>query len=129
MHAVTHRHHGPQEFDVREPLRFKPYLLVLVELERCLRLTSAVPSREPLKFYHLLLLGVRVQPGLGHKHYLAIRAGQDDEPAPLEDDRHADAAGPGGARVQEPPAEPDGDGVFLAEPHVEQELVFLLVGT
>ena len=81
--------------DAYESTRMKTYWQCVLCLEKCLTLTSVLPSRQPIHFYKCLLNGLRVEPNQGHAHYLAIlneqavRAGrdviEDDGPPPLED--------------------------------------------
>ena len=73
---------GPM--DDREAVKMKSYFIVLVELERCMPLTTHIPSDQPILFYDLLLAGRRVEPGLGHKQYLVLKRGE-ITPLPLVD--------------------------------------------
>ena len=59
-------------FDGYEAIKFKPYFQVLATLPRCLPLTSTVPSRHVVAFYHALLRGLRVEPGETSKHYQLV---------------------------------------------------------
>ena len=72
--------------DGREAVKMKPYYRVLLAVERCFPLTSAIPSDEPLLFYKLLLDGVPVEPHLGNAAYLAIKAGDPPPEAPAIED-------------------------------------------
>jgi len=60
---------GAKIFDGRLQTKFKPYYQVLYSVDKTLPLTSAIPSREPVKFYKLLLRGVQTEPGLSDKEY------------------------------------------------------------
>ena len=53
-------------FDSYPAVRMKPYYQVVLSLPKCLPLTSSIPSRQPIKFFQLLLAGQRVEPGLGN---------------------------------------------------------------
>ena len=57
------------EFDSYEAVKAKTYFQVLYKLKDCIRLASSIPSRQPVLFYSLLLLGQRVEPGLGCRRY------------------------------------------------------------
>jgi hypothetical protein len=57
-------------FDAYPAVKMKTYLQVLLTLQSCLLLTSRVPSRQPILFYRLLLLGRRIEPDLGNVHYV-----------------------------------------------------------
>ena len=74
--------------DGREASHMKSYFIVLWEIDRCLPLTSYIPSDEPILFYDLLLEGLNVQPGLGHQHYLALKRGEElpPPPQPIDDE-------------------------------------------
>ena len=53
------------DMDGREAIRMQAYFIVLLQLDRCLPLTSNIPSDQPILFYKLLLSGQRAEPGLG----------------------------------------------------------------
>ena len=86
-------HTTPQigRFDCVEATKFKNYFQVLAVLERCLPLTSHIPSRQCMAFYRCLLRGLRVEPGDTAKSYTLVinadkrRRGQMTELLPLED--------------------------------------------
>lgn len=78
---------APGAFDGRLEARKRFYFQVLLALPRCAPLTSAIPSTAVQKFFKLLLLGVRVEPGLPDTHYAALmdaRAGK-NKAMPIED--------------------------------------------
>lgn len=59
-------------FDHTEAVKMKFYFQTLLCIGRCLGLTSRIPSRQPVYFYRDLLAGIRVEPGLKSKEYLAL---------------------------------------------------------
>ena len=68
-------------------VRIKFYLQCLVDLDRSLTLTSALPTHQPQAYYRLLLMGKMTEPYLGDKAYKALVAGRDvpaiaDAPGP-----------------------------------------------
>ena len=76
---------GPM--DGREAISMKAYYIVLANIGKCLPLASTIPSDQPILFYKLLLEGVKVEPGPGHQHYLALTRGVAPvDPPPLEDE-------------------------------------------
>jgi hypothetical protein len=84
---IVHVSPEPGQMDAREATRMKSYYLVLMKLPQCLPLTTSIPSDQPIMFYQLLLRGVRADPNLGHKAYVAISNGQPiPTPPPLGDD-------------------------------------------
>ena len=88
---VVHGSAAIGDMDAREATKMKSYFIVLVEIDRCLLLTSQIPSDEPIAFYDCLLEGLRVEPGLGNAHYLALKRGTEPRPLPpLEDDEDDD---------------------------------------
>ena len=92
-------------FDGLKATRMKPYLQVLIAIDRTMVLTSHIPSREPMSFYNALLKGLKVEPGEKDRHYqmllhsLKKRKGEFGDPLPIED-----------------VPEPAGDEVILALP-------------
>lgn len=82
---IIHDSTVPGPMDGREAIRMKPYYVVLIEIERCLPLTTDIPSDQPILFYKLLLQGVNIEPNLGHAHYLAISRGTEIEAQPSVD--------------------------------------------
>jgi len=52
-----HRVLAPGEFDCFPATKMKPYLQCLVSLPKTLPLTSHMPSRQPMRYYRLLLAG------------------------------------------------------------------------
>jgi hypothetical protein len=95
--TVVHRAVEPmrKQFDGRDPVGRKPYLQVVVSLDRFITLTSTIPSDQPLMFYRLLLLGQRVEPGLGHVEYKRIMSvvdGTHDDKVPALGDGSANMA-------------------------------------
>jgi len=95
----------PGPFDCVEAVKFRQYYQTLAVLERCLPLTSNIPSRQPIAFYRCLLQGLKVLPNESAKHYqLVINAhlrkhGKIVEVLPVED-----AALP----ITDVPLDPDG---------------------
>ena len=61
-----------KRYDSTEAVKYKPYFQVLYSIDKCLPLTSCVPSRQPGKFYKILLRGGRVEPYLSDKAYTPI---------------------------------------------------------
>ena len=59
-------------FDSTAAVKMKAYYQALYKLPRCLALTSHMPSRQPIRFYRLLLAGIRAEPGCDAKEYKAI---------------------------------------------------------
>jgi len=101
-------------YDNFESVRMKSYLQAVLQLSNCLKLSSHVPSRQPIRYYRLLLGGVRTEPGLGVKAYMA-----------LCDDHHkrtGKALVPVGDVIEEDPAAPvplaDDDGEDIGVPLV-----------
>jgi len=95
----THTALAPKVFDAMPAMKMRSYYQVLLRLLECLPLTSALPSRECVMFYKLLLAGVTVEPGLPNKEYLrlakqvdlkkpglAILDGEEEHPAEPVDD-------------------------------------------
>ena len=98
-------------------MRWKPYFQVLCCIEKCLPLTSCVPSQQPGKFYNILLRGGAVEPYLGDKHYTRvlneILAKKGEPLVAVEDEPRAP--------LPPPPRVPaldldDDDGIILGEP-------------
>lgn len=84
---VVHQTTDIASMDGREAKAMKAYFIVLLELGRCLPLTSRIPSDQPLLYYKLLLQGRHVEPDLGQRTYLALQRDADyvPEPAPVDD--------------------------------------------
>ena len=59
-------------FDSYPAVKMKTYYQVLLKLRECLRLSTVVPSRQPILYYRLLLAGQRVEPYLGQVVYLPL---------------------------------------------------------
>jgi len=62
----------PGVFDSYAAIKMKTYYQALLRIDKCLPLTSVLPSREPIRYYRLLLSGRPAEPGQGAKAYLAI---------------------------------------------------------
>ena len=79
-HSIIHESGAIGDMDGRESCRMKKYFMVLIQIDRCIALTSSIPSDEYVIFYELLLAGIRVEPGLSMKRYRAIKkqGGGDD---------------------------------------------------
>ena len=73
--TVVHKENAIGDMDGREAIRMKAYFIVLLQLDRCLPLTSNIPSDQPILFHKLLLNCQRAEPGLGEAGYLAISRG------------------------------------------------------
>ena len=71
--TVVHNSARIGKMDGRESFRMKKYFMVLIQIERCITLTSSIPSDWYVLFYELLLAGHRVEPGLGNKRYREIK--------------------------------------------------------
>ena len=71
--SVTHESAAIGDMDGRESCRMKKYFMVLIQIDRCMGLTSQIPSDEYVLFYELLLAGIEVEPGLSHKQYREIK--------------------------------------------------------
>ena len=65
LHGVEHHADNAlvKVYDGRLELRMKSYLMVCLQLAKCLALTSSIPSQEVVSFYRCLLNGLRVEPG------------------------------------------------------------------
>ena len=103
-------------FDGAEAIKQRSYLQCVAALEKCITLTSHMPSRCPVGCYKLLLRGLRAEPDMSAKDYTAILnvdlrkrwkmaelVPLEDAPAALMDDNDPDGVicpGPGG----EPPS-------------------------
>ena len=78
-------------YDTAEAMKWKPYHQCLTILPRILSCTSALPSRQLVAYYKLLLRGVHVEAGLANKEYMVLLnrhkrgRGEELEPIPLED--------------------------------------------
>ena len=83
LETVVHKKAIIDFMDGREAVRMKAYFIVLVELPRCIALTSSIPSDQPIAFYRLLLRGTKVEPGLGNPHYIAMFK-DTERPMPIE---------------------------------------------
>ena len=55
--------------DAREDTRMRPYLQVVLDINKYLRLCDTIPSDQPMAFFELLLAGQRVVPGEGNAAY------------------------------------------------------------
>lgn len=84
--SIQHIHTIIGPFDGREAIRMKSYFVVLLEIERCLPLTSMIPSDQPILYYKLLLNGKNVEPGLGNNAYRALIKGEEVPLAPGAED-------------------------------------------
>ena len=94
-----HRNLDVGIFDSIEAVKMKAYYQALYKLHRCLPLCSGdLPSRQPIRFYKLLLAGVAAEPGLGAKAYQAINDRESERAgkplAPLADGELEDPAAP-----------------------------------
>ena len=65
--TVLHDSATVGNMDGRESCRMKKYYMVLLQIDRCIGLTSQIPSDEYVIFYELLLAGIKVEPGLSLK--------------------------------------------------------------
>ena len=79
------------EMDGRDAVKMKAYYIVILELDRCLPLTSSIPSNQPILYYRLLLAGREVEPGLGKDEYrrlwrLMTEGAEPDVPAVEDED-------------------------------------------
>ena len=54
---IVHDQAAPLLYDAREATKFKFYLQCVASLSDCLKLSSALPSRQPVADYKLLLRG------------------------------------------------------------------------
>jgi len=85
------------EFDHRIAVRMKPYYQCLLAIDRCILLTSHLPSQEPGHYYELLLRGVKAEPGLRDKDYIVMlnteRGKKQRLPLPLPPPSPPDDAG------------------------------------
>ena len=70
--VVTAENVGKKECDGREAVKWKPYFQVLLAVDRCLPLTSAIPSQQPQKFYKILLRGGTAEPYRSDKEYTVV---------------------------------------------------------
>ena len=61
----------------REATKIKVYYVVLLEIHRCIPLSSTIPSDQPIAFFQMFLNGVAVEPGLGNSRYIAILRGHE----------------------------------------------------
>ena len=120
---VVHTDATISVMDGREAIRMKTYYLLLLDIERCMPLTSAIPSDEPILFYRLLMDGVRCEPGLGNAAYLAIKAGDPLPAAPLEDEHQSEDSDEICVFGQSPPPKARGRGVA---PPVPSELIGII---
>ena len=75
------------EMDSREATKMKAYYVMLMEIPRCIGLsTRGIPSDQPIAYYKLLLNGVSVDWGLGDRAYQALMKGAKDvapDPEPI----------------------------------------------
>jgi len=82
-----------KRYDTRQARRWKPYYQALHAIDRCLPLTSCLPSHQPGKYYKLLLRGIPTEPYLGNEHYaIALHeaeAKMGKPPLALDDDPEA----------------------------------------
>ena len=75
---------GPM--DGREAVAMKAYYIVLLDIHRVRPLSSSIPSDQPIAYYKLLLLGRKVEPGLGNPEYKRLlREDPADALPPIED--------------------------------------------
>ena len=72
---IVHVENRVGEFDSYVCTKAKRYYQVLLELRKCLALTSSIPSRQPMLFYQLLLHSQRVEPELGNVEYTRLWKG------------------------------------------------------
>ena len=88
---VTHTTPAIGEFDEAEAIKWKGYHQCLAQIGKTLTLTSAMPSRELVAYYKLLLRNVKTEPGLTNKEYIVLLNknkrlhNEDIELIPLED--------------------------------------------
>ena len=72
--------------DGREAVKMKAYYIVILEIARCMPLSSTIPSDQPIAYYKLLLAGRNVEPGLGNPEYKRLlREGPEIAPPAIED--------------------------------------------
>ena len=110
-HKCDHVTAAITDFDAYEAVKMKTYYQALRMLPTCLGLTTHLPSRQPIRYYQLLMAGEKVEPGLGAAHYLTLfknaskagkvieplADGEDDDPCalqPPEDEDDDDIAVP-----------------------------------
>jgi len=68
----VHRTSAIAKFGQVEATKFKAYYQVLAVLDRCLPLTSYIPSRQCINFYKCLLRGLEVLPDRSSKDYQIV---------------------------------------------------------
>jgi hypothetical protein len=99
------------DFDGRTARRMKHYLVTLLRIAKCLPLTSAIPSQEPVVFYRCLLAGLRVEPGTSHKDLLVVY-NQDRQKRQKEPSTDAEAD----LLAIAPGSDDDSDGIMVTLP-------------
>ena len=67
-----HRALAITEFDDFYATKMKYYFQCLLVLKRILPLTSHLPSRQPIRYYRLLLAGKKADPDLGSQMYMTM---------------------------------------------------------
>ena len=72
LKKCVHTSQAITQFDCQACVKCKPYFQCLVVLSKTLPLTSAIPSRECVSFYRLLLRGIQCEPGLPAANYQVI---------------------------------------------------------
>ena len=85
-HTVEHNSVVCGEFDSREAVRMKTYYMVLLQIRRCMPLSSRIPSNQPIGYYRLLLEGRSVEPYLGQPEYQRLLKGGTAIAPAIEDD-------------------------------------------
>ena len=73
--TVTHESLNIGPIDGREAVSMKAYYIVVLEMARCLPLSSRIPSNQPIPYYKLLLSGKAVEPGPGVVEYRRLMRG------------------------------------------------------
>jgi hypothetical protein len=66
---IVHTESVPALFDGTEAIRYKAYHQCIAMIDKCLPLTSNIPSRQCKLFYKCLMSGVAVEPDLKAKEY------------------------------------------------------------
>jgi len=69
---IVHENTTVAPFDSEEATRKKKYFQCLWVLDQVMPLTTALPSREPVAYYELLLHGLRAEPGKQAKEYQLV---------------------------------------------------------
>jgi len=58
--------------DSRQSVRMKPYYQACLSIQKCLPLTSHMPSQEVCRYYECLMRGIRAEPGQADRNYLFL---------------------------------------------------------